>query len=66
MKVSKEALEREIARACITQGALAKKAEISHVTLRKWLVVGQARADIVGKVARALGVDIEIFVEDEA
>jgi transcriptional regulator with XRE-family HTH domain len=65
MKVSKKALRVAMARACVTQTQLAGMADISYTTLRKWVLTGNARADILGKVARALNVDVAELMEDE-
>jgi transcriptional regulator with XRE-family HTH domain len=65
MKVSKKALRIAIARACVTQTQLAEMADVSYSTLHKWVLTGNARADVLGKVARALNVDVAELMEDE-
>lgn len=65
MKVSKKALHVAIARACVTQTKLCEMAGVSYSTLHKWMLMGSARPDVLGKVARALQVDITELMEDE-
>ena len=65
MKINIQKLDVAMARACMTGKELQKQAEISDVSLAK--IRGgtqEPRPSTVGRIARALGVDVEAIVEE--
>lgn len=67
MQIDVRALRRAIAASGQTVASLAKEADVSQMTIGNWLK-GEAnpRIDTLGRLAKALGVDIyDIAKEDE-
>ena len=54
-----------MARACMGRRDLAEKALLPEVTVSKAINGGNARPDTVGKIAKALGVDVTEIIEAE-
>ena len=65
MKVSKRALAVAMARACMTPGALSKKAGLGSQCIRNASSGKSLLPATVGKIARALGVDVTEIIEEE-
>ena len=58
MKADRKKLELAMARACMTTAELTEAAGIPRPTLNRVLGGYGSRAGTIGKVARALGVDV--------
>ncbi|WP_306568884.1 helix-turn-helix transcriptional regulator [Faecalispora jeddahensis] len=66
MRINKEALEMELARACISFADLREYASSATLTKIKNQPNYNATPKLVGKLARALNVPVEAIVEREA
>lgn len=65
MKIDVRALRRAMAAKDFTITGLAKAAELSPATLNRWLNHGTTvRTDTIGRLARALDVDIYDIAKD--
>lgn len=65
MKVSKNAFALAMARACITPGELSAKAGVGTQCIRNATNGKNLLPATVGKLARALGVDVTEIIEEE-
>ena len=66
MKVNRKKLELAMARACINSKALAEAAKLHRQTLNNMINGRGVSPASLGKVAKALGVDVtEILAEEE-
>lgn len=65
MKTDKRKLELAMARACLEPNDLAKRAAMPRPTLNKVLSGLRVRPATLGKVAKALGVDVSEIIESE-
>ena len=65
MKLNKELVKLAMARACLSRGEVAEKAKLPVVTVSKAINGGNARPDTIGKIAKALGVDVTEIIENE-
>lgn len=64
MRVDKQKLELAMARACMNAADLQKAADIPRPTLNNVIVRREVRPATVGKIARALNVDVTELLED--
>ena len=68
MKVNLESMEIAMARACVAPKELAAMAGVTHDAIVK--IIGdrtkKPRPQTLGKIARALGVDVTELIEKEA
>ncbi|WP_035317109.1 helix-turn-helix transcriptional regulator [Clostridium sp. MSTE9] len=65
MKASKLKLELAMARACMNSDDLTKAANLPRPTLNNVITGRNIRPATIGKVARALGVDVADLIESE-
>lgn len=65
MKANKKKLELAMARACMNTEDLWKKAVIPRPTLNNVICGKSVRPGTIGKIARALGVDVTEILADE-
>lgn len=65
MKANRKRLELAMARACILPEALARAAEMPRATLNNVIKGCSVRPATLGRVARALGVDVTELMEEE-
>lgn len=65
MKINKSKMQLAMARACMEVSDIAKKAEMPLPTVKKTYAGMNVRASTVGKIARALGVDVLDIIEQE-
>ena len=65
MKADKTKLQIAMARLCMNVGDLEKKSEMPRPTLNKVLSGRNVRPETIGKVCKALGVDVTEILEDE-
>lgn len=63
LKAHKGKLELAMAKACISTAALAKRANMPRATLNGVISGRNVRPATLGKVARALGVDVTELME---
>lgn len=63
MKVNKEKLNIAIARSCLTITDLAKKAKMSKTTVSAVISGENCKPVAIGKIAKALGVDVTEIIE---
>lgn len=63
MKVDKYKLELAMARACMNTDDLQKAAEIPRPTLNNVIIGKNVRPGTLGRVAKALGVDVTEIIE---
>ena len=66
MKANRKKLELAMARACICTNDLAREAKIPLPTLNNVITGRGIRPATIGKVAKALGVDVAEIIEQEA
>lgn len=64
MKTDRKKLELAMARACMNTEDLQKAAEMPRPSLNNVIVGKNVRPATVGRVARALGVDVADIIED--
>lgn len=64
MKVNRKKLELSMARACLSSDELAKKANLLRPTLNNAIVGKSVKPVTLGKIAKALGVDVTEILED--
>lgn len=64
MKISKSKLEIAMARAELNRNTLAEKANMPIPTICNVLMRGTCKPATVGRVAKALGVDVTEIIED--
>ena len=64
MKADRNKLELAMARACISPATLAERANMPRPTLNGVISGKNVRPSTLGKVASALGVDVEELMED--
>lgn len=64
LKISKSKLEIAMARAELNRNALAEKAQMPVPTIRNVLMRGTCKPATVGRIAKALGVDVTDIIED--
>lgn len=64
MKANRERMEIAMARACMSMPELAEKAGMPRPTLNGVLCGRNVRPATLGKVARALGVQVEDLLEE--
>ena len=64
MKANKKKMELAMARACLNITALSIKAELPQPTVKNVYTEQNARTATVGKIAKALGVDVTELLED--
>lgn len=65
MKVDRRKLEIAMARACLNTEELATLANMPRPTLNNVIVGKKVRTATIGKVAKALGVDVTEILADE-
>lgn len=65
MKANKLRLELSMARACMNSDDLAKASGLPRPTLNNVITGRSIRPATIGKVARALGVDVADLIESE-
>lgn len=65
MKVSSKAFTLAMARACVTPGELSQKAGVGSQCIRNAANGKNLLPATVGKIARALGVDVTEIIENE-
>lgn len=63
MKVDKYKLELAMARACMNTDDLQKAAEMPRPTLNNVIIGKNVRPGTLGRVAKALGVDVTEIIE---
>lgn len=66
MKVSRLNLELAMARACMNPSDVIRKAELPKPTFNNVVMGRSVRPATLGKVAKALGVDVEYLLAKEA
>lgn len=66
MKINVMKLNVAMAKACITTNELSNKAELNYSTLTRIKSGTQANPATIGKIAKALNVDVEELIETEA
>lgn len=66
MKADKSKLEKAMARACMDTADIARMASIPRPTLNNVITGRSVRPATIGRVAKALGVDIETIMKEEA
>ena len=64
MKASKKKLQIIMARACMSVEDLEKKSEMPRPSLSNVMSGRNVRPETIGKVCRALGVDVTEILED--
>lgn len=64
LRVDRKKVEIILARKCMASGELYKKAGITHVSYNRAVSTKSSRADTIGKIARALGVDVTEILAD--
>lgn len=64
MKANSSALRIAMARACMNTADLAKAAEMPRPTVNKVVTGRSVRPGTLGKIARALGVDVTEIMEE--
>lgn len=64
MTASRKKLELAMARACMTSAKLPEAADLPRPTINNVIMGRNVRPATLGKVARALGVDITELLED--
>lgn len=64
MKISRKKLEISMARACMNSEDLQKASEIPRPTLNNAVTGRSVRPATVGKIAKALDVDVTELLED--
>ena len=65
MKANRKQLELAMARACMTPEELAAAAQMPRPTLNNVIVGKSVRPATLGRVARALGAEVENIMEKE-
>lgn len=65
MKTNRKKLEIAMARACMNTEDLQKTAEMPRPSLNNVISGKSARPATIGRIARALGVDVTEIIEDE-
>lgn len=65
MKANREKLELALARACMTTDTLAKRAEMPLPTVKNVITGRGVRPATLGRIAKALGVDVLDILETE-
>lgn len=63
MRLNRTKIQLLMAKACITQGALADRAGISRQTLSAVMNGRSCRPELLGRIARALEVEPEEIIE---
>ena len=66
MKTNRKKLELAMARACMNTDELTKVASVPRPTLNNVITGRGIRPATIGKVAKALGVDVAEIIEQEA
>lgn len=64
MKVSRDKLNLAMARACMNTAELTRVAEMPRPTVNNAITGRDVRPATIGKIARALGVDVTEIIED--
>ena len=64
MKVNRQKLDLAMARACMQTADLPKAAQLPRPTVNNAIVGRSVRPATVGKIARALGVDVADIIEE--
>lgn len=65
MKTNKKKLELAMARACMNTEDLQKAAEMPRPSLNNVISGKSARPATIGRIARALGVDVTEIIDEE-
>ena len=65
MKTNKKKLELAMARACMNTKDLQKAAEMPRPSLNNVISGKSARPATIGRIARALGVDVTEIIDEE-
>lgn len=65
LKADKRKLELAMARACMNAADLVEKAELPRPTVNNVIVGRNVRTGTVGRIAKALGVDVTEIIETE-
>jgi len=66
MKINRNKLELAMARACMDTSDILRATGMPRPTLNNVVVGRSVRPATIGKVAKALGVDVEELIEKEA
>jgi len=64
MRADREKIEFALARACMTANSVAVAAQMPQATVKNVIVGRNVRPVTIGRVARALGVDIAEIIEE--
>lgn len=64
MKVNRKKLELALARACMSTGDLVKKSAMPRPTVNNVITGRDVRPATIGKIARALDVDVTDILEE--
>lgn len=65
MKADREKLEIAMARACMNADSLSKAAGMPRPTLNNVITGRSARPDTIGRIAKALGIDVMEILENK-
>lgn len=65
MKANRDRLELYMAKACLTTAQLAEAAQMPRPTLNNAITGRNVLPATLGRIARALGVDVETIIEKE-
>lgn len=65
MKANRQKLELAMARACVNANDIAEKAEMPQPTVKNVLTGRNVNPRTIGRVAKALGVDVTEIIESE-
>lgn len=65
MKANRSKLELALARACMSSKECAEAAKLPRPTFNNVLTGMSVRPATLGKVAKALGVDVEMLIDEE-
>lgn len=65
MKADRQKLELALARLCMTTDTLAKRAEMPRPTVKNVITGRNVRPATLGRIAKALGVDVVDILETE-
>ena len=65
MKISSKKMVLCMAKACIDPMEISKAANISYPCVKRAMENGNLKLSTIGKIARALGVEVEELLEEE-
>ncbi|MDE6251780.1 MAG: helix-turn-helix transcriptional regulator [Lachnospiraceae bacterium] len=64
MRINKNKMQIALAKACMNPYDLCEKAEFSYQTYRRLMSNGKCKPATLGKIAKALNVDVTEIVEE--